>query len=187
MAGGSFPYHYDNPGKPSKRKLTIIVYLNPFWEVGDGGELVLWPFLKGKVTVAPKMDRAVLFRSDLVLHRVLPSVKERFCFTIWIDGTVVNTDKDTLLTRDVLQFESYDAASTFFRCSPLQRVISRAVFANEYEESLRQCVGGTAGEQPMLRHHQANVQSLEAKLMPLITALRNIKNEISDDDDISYL
>lgn len=186
-AGGSFPFHYDNPGKPSRRQLTVIMYLNPQWQPGDGGELVLWPFLGGAVTVAPKLDRVAMFRSDLVLHKVLPSVKERFCFTIWIDGTAVNSDEDTLLTRDKLQFESYDTAAHFFRFSPLQRVISRAVFAEEYEESLLTCVGGTAGEQPMLRHHLAAVAQLESKLGPLISAFREKKDRLDSALNTSYV
>jgi hypothetical protein len=185
--GGCFPYHYDNPGSPSRRQLTVIVYMNPSWEVGDGGEIVLWPFLEGSVTVAPRIDRAVIFRSDLVLHKVLPSLKDRFCFTIWIDGTSVNSSEDTLLTKDKLQFESFDAASTFFRSSPLQRVISRTVFADEYAESLLECVGGTPGEEPMLRHHQANVAALESKLMPLIAAFRERKNSIDPAHNTSIL
>lgn len=185
--GGSFPYHFDNPGRPSKRQLTFIVYLNSNWQPGDGGELLLWPFLGSKVTIAPKMNRVVLFRSDLVLHRVQTSLTDRFCFTIWIDGLVTNSDEDTLLTKDKLQFESYDAAAHFFKYSPLQRVISRAVFADEYELSLRECVGGTRGEQPMIRHHKANVEALESKLLPLITAFREKKNNLNGDDDVSFM
>lgn len=173
--GGSFPYHYDNPGPPSKRQLTLIVYLNPSWKSGDGGELVLWPFLEKSISIAPKFDRAVMFRSDMLLHRVMPSHNDRYCFTIWVDGKGVNSAADTYLTKDHLRFESYHAAANFFRSSPLQRVISRALFAEEYEESLLQCVGGTPGEVPMLRHHRANVASIESKLGPLISGLRTIK------------
>jgi Rps23 Pro-64 3,4-dihydroxylase Tpa1-like proline 4-hydroxylase len=68
--GGCFPYHYDNPGPPSKRKITCIVYLNPSWTEGDGGELVLCPFLGAPITIAPAMDRCVLFKSDSILHKV---------------------------------------------------------------------------------------------------------------------
>lgn len=185
--GGCFPYHHDNPGRPSKRQLTVIVYLNPLWQPEDGGELVLWPFLGPKVTIAPKMDRVAIFRSDLVLHRVLKSNKERFCFTIWIDGTATNSDEDSLLTKDKLQFESYDTAAHFFKFSPLQRVISRAVFADEYEASLQECVGGTIGEKPMIQYHRANVAALESKLRPLITAFREKKNSINADTNVSYL
>ena len=41
--GGCFPLHYDNAGPPSKRRLTCLVYLNPGWADGDGGELQLAP------------------------------------------------------------------------------------------------------------------------------------------------
>lgn len=79
--GACFPWHYDNNGPPNRRQLTCVVYLNPAWRAGDGGELALLPFLRGApVRVAPRMDRAVFFRSDAMLHRVEPARKERFCF-----------------------------------------------------------------------------------------------------------
>ena len=86
--GACFPLHYDNPGRPSNRKLTCLVYLNPDWKKGDGGELKLFPLLHEPVTIEPTFDRCVMFVSDLVLHRVLPSYAPRYCFTIWIDGEV---------------------------------------------------------------------------------------------------
>eukprot|EP01052_Picozoa_sp_SAG31_P041422 SAG31_NODE_6275_length_2093_cov_1.289368_2_plen_284_part_00 len=114
--GGCFPWHYDNPGPPNNRKITCLVYLNPDWRPGHGGELQLLPFLSeagattletnctnansgsdGAVTIPPLMDRAVLFLSDRMLHRVLPAVAERFCFTIWIDANGTNSDADVFL------------------------------------------------------------------------------------------
>jgi hypothetical protein len=44
--GGCFPLHFDNPGAPNKRKLTMLIYFNPEWSPGDGGELQLQPFLE---------------------------------------------------------------------------------------------------------------------------------------------
>ena len=52
--GGCFPTHYDNPGPPSKRALTCILYLNPHWVDGHGGELDLMPFCATPVRVAAK-------------------------------------------------------------------------------------------------------------------------------------
>lgn len=49
-SGGCFPYHYDNPGPPSNRLLTCILYLNREWEPEHGGELTLYPFLQQVVT-----------------------------------------------------------------------------------------------------------------------------------------
>ena len=52
--GGCFPTHYDNPGPPSKRA-TCILYLNPHWRTGDGGELDLVPFCATPTHVAPRL------------------------------------------------------------------------------------------------------------------------------------
>ena len=69
------------------------------WERGHGGELVLQPFLGLAVTVPPLMDRLVIFRSDRVLHRVLPASAPRYCFTVWLDGAegTINGDDDVNL------------------------------------------------------------------------------------------
>jgi Rps23 Pro-64 3,4-dihydroxylase Tpa1-like proline 4-hydroxylase len=181
--GGCFPFHYDNPGPPSTRKLTCIIYLNPDWQSEDGGELVLLPFLSQPITIAPKMNTAVLFRSDLLLHRVNPSMSGRYCITIWCDGTNVNSNEDILLTKDKLQFSSYDHAAEFFQKSPLQRVLSRAVYSTEYATSLEQCVKGTRGHVPMMRQHEAGVLSIESKLRPLVEELRKRKHGDEDDND----
>ena len=37
-------------------------------------------------------------------------------------------------------------AEKFFATSPLQRVIGRAVYNTEYQQSLMECVGGTKGD-----------------------------------------
>lgn len=58
-SGGCFPLHYDNPGPPNKRALTCLLYLNPDWKEGDGGEVCLTPFLKKEESIAPILDRLV--------------------------------------------------------------------------------------------------------------------------------
>jgi hypothetical protein len=183
-AGGSFPCHYDNPGPPNKRRLTCLVYLNPQWQVGDGGEMELMPFLENQVNIPPLLDRLVVFRSDLVLHAVAPwrgpaSKPPRLCFTVWIDG---KTQGESKLTRDHLKFTAWNEAETFFRGSTLQRCISRAVYKEEYEQTLLRCVGGTPAEAPMLVQHRAHVKALNAQLRPLIEQLRKRKNISAADD-----
>jgi len=82
--GGCFPIHFDSDASLDSRRLTVLSYLNENWAPGDGGELVLYPFPREKVTVEPKFGRVVLFSSQFGLHRVLPSnAKERFMFTMW--------------------------------------------------------------------------------------------------------
>lgn len=186
--GGCFPWHYDNPGPPSRRRLTCIWYMNPDWQPTHGGQLALWPFVGAPVAIPPKMDRLVLFRSDLMLHRVLQSEHERFCFTIWVDGLEVNRDEDVLLTRDNLQFTSWDVAVRTFQRSPLQRVISRAVYHEDYEKSLVECVAAAALRE-MINAHKGNVKQMTDKLGPLIVEVRNRQAQIGsnlidfDDDD----
>jgi hypothetical protein len=116
--GGCFPHHYDNAGRPNNRQLTCLVYLNPHWKEGDGGELELMPFLRPAIRIPPTMDRAVLFLSDRVLHRVLPSVAARCCFTIWIDGSAVNADSDVGLSASHLLVS--DASIRALCASPRQ-------------------------------------------------------------------
>ena len=170
--GGSFPLHYDNSGSPNRRSLTCVFYLNPDWKEGDGGEMVLHPFgEKEKIIVAPRMRRTVVFRSDLIVHRVLPSNAERHCFSIWFDGTDTNTKDKQQLTREHLQFSSWENAISFFASSPLQRVISRAIYREDYEQSL---VESLDKEQAALARgdHARQVQAVLQKLRPLIENIR---------------
>lgn len=174
-SGGCFPWHYDNAGRPSRRVVSCVVYLNPEWREGDGGELVLSPFLQQEVVVPPIMGRAALFRSDLVLHRVRPAAVERFCFTIWLDSSTVNSDADCNLTARHLSTEP--AVIEQLCRSPVQRAVSRAVYAKEYEESLRECLDGAPGSAQVLEEHRAHVasQCAHPQLGPFIQALRAMK------------
>eukprot|EP00927_Polykrikos_kofoidii_P078001 TRINITY_DN74881_c0_g1_i1.p1 TRINITY_DN74881_c0_g1~~TRINITY_DN74881_c0_g1_i1.p1 ORF type:complete len:350 (-),score=50.45 TRINITY_DN74881_c0_g1_i1:110-1159(-) len=182
--GGCFPTHYDNAGRPSKRVITVVVYLNPNWAPGHGGELVLHPFLKPSVVIPPKMDRAVVFLSDRVLHSVRPARAERFCFSIWLDGDGVNSDTQCNLTASRLA--TGDDNVEFFRRSPLQRTVSRAVYAEEYEASL---IAGSmqraAGCEVMLEGHRSQVSRLmrNAQLAAFVNHLRGFRVEGSVDFD----
>ena len=179
--GGCFPCHYDNSGRPSKRRITCLVYLNPDWKDGDGGELVLHPFLQPEVVIAPLLGRAVLFRSDLLLHSVRPAMAARFCFTIWLDSTTTNRNEECNLTAKALKIDVDNVE--FLKHSPLQRAISRAVYAEEYEDSLLACMSGTPGCTEMLEGHQQHVaqQLSHTQLGPFLQHLRELKRLKSAD------
>ena len=90
----------------------------------------------------------VVFRSDSVLHRVLPcTCEQRLCFTVWLDGApqTVNADGDVFLRAKHLSAgtgEGEDAGGSVLatiKSTPLQRSVSRWVYHAEYEASLRQC------------------------------------------------
>ncbi|ORZ28729.1 hypothetical protein BCR41DRAFT_376226 [Lobosporangium transversale] len=71
-----------------QRRITAIVYFNPEWTQGDGGELRIFDKGMGddgekQIDIAPKAGRCVLFLSGVIDHAVLPSFKERIALTSW--------------------------------------------------------------------------------------------------------
>ncbi|KAF0697871.1 Aste57867_11454 [Aphanomyces stellatus] len=174
--GGCFPCHYDNPGRPNKRRLTCLLYLNPAWKEGDGGEIQFYPFLGTPVVISPLMDRLVVFGSDRVLHRVLPSQTERHCLTVWIDGDEVNTDGDTQLSLTASDLaENWDSFVAKLARSPVQRLLSRGVYAEEYLESLTQCMEEAPdGYMEMVHSHETHLARLQLNppLLSLVNRLR---------------
>lgn len=97
VGGSTYPLHVDNPSKPGNvdtRKLTTILYLNPGWREGDGGELRLH-LLDGEVLdLTPKGGRLVCFWADEIPHEVLPTMgisrgenlfedDDRYALTVW--------------------------------------------------------------------------------------------------------
>lgn len=110
---------------------------------------------------------------------------------MWCNGTNVNTKNDVALSKDHLKFTSYDQAEHFFASSPLQRVISRAVYSEEYLESLLQCLvacneessgddNGVSFErrEKLKNQHDASVLGIMTKLRPLIEEFRRRKNVV---------
>ena len=223
-SGACFPVHYDNPGKPNKRKLTLLVYLNEGWRDGDGGELQLLPFMDAPVVLAPSMDRLVVFESERILHRVLPARKERFCFTVWLDGEDTNRKVGVrfegippLLSLSLSLSLSHAHTYTFTRIhthshirtptlpfgffwqedgyvrvapgaaiediaaglasGPSQRIVSRALYREEYEASLRECMQGAEGEDAMVALHRAHLAAVAKhdQLSRLVQRLRDLK------------
>jgi Rps23 Pro-64 3,4-dihydroxylase Tpa1-like proline 4-hydroxylase len=69
----------------TQRRVTAIVYLNPDWVPGDGGELRL--FGKNSAPdqdVEPVASRMVVFLSGVVDHAVISASKSRYALTAWI-------------------------------------------------------------------------------------------------------
>lgn len=90
-SGGAFPYHFDVPAaKDARRHLTAILYLNPEWQEGDGGELEVLPFPFPDLSIPPLDQRFVAFASNTTLHRVSPysGAAGRVCVNLWFDGDI---------------------------------------------------------------------------------------------------
>lgn len=185
--GACFPWHYDNPGAPSKRSVSCILYLNEDWRPGDGGELVLQPFCDVATRVAPIHNRMAIFYSDRTLHRVLPSnAATRYAVTVWIDGNFTNAD-GTSTNTEVLELNASEAmrdiaaTAASLRASNAQRALSRAVYADEYEQSLVECMSSAPQAlEEMLEAHYDHCRAVKKQpgLKALVDALREHRLEV---------
>ncbi|GAA4408691.1 2OG-Fe(II) oxygenase [Nibrella viscosa] len=86
--GTFYKRHLDQFRTDSRRKLSVICYLNPDWEEHDGGQLAIYlPQAAGQERtelVVPKGGRLVCFESGRLEHEVLPATRERLSLTGWL-------------------------------------------------------------------------------------------------------
>ena len=89
--GSKYNVHYDG-GAGDPRKLTAILYVNEGWQAEWDGRLMMYdaggfsmngPTEKCWRSITPLAGRLVLFRSDLVLHKVNPAWGRRFALTMF--------------------------------------------------------------------------------------------------------
>lgn len=95
--GAFYKKHLDVFKGNSSRRLSSILYLNPAWQAGDGGELVLYAPDGDRVleTVSPAFGTMVIFLSEEFPHEVLPTRCSRYSLTGWYRvnaTTAVNLD-----------------------------------------------------------------------------------------------
>lgn len=83
--GAFYTRHLDAFRGRSSRLLTTVFYLNPDWQSGLGGELVVYrPDSELELLrVAPEMGRLVCFISDEFPHEVLPAERMRYSIAGW--------------------------------------------------------------------------------------------------------
>jgi SM-20-related protein len=79
--GAFYTAHRDRFEGTSARILSSVLYLDPAWDREDGGQLRL--HTGTPVDVFPAPGRLVLFRSEELLHEVMPTRRERCSFTGW--------------------------------------------------------------------------------------------------------
>jgi SM-20-related protein len=86
-SGTFYKRHLDLLKLSDHRKLSFVFYLNPNWEVGDGGELLLYLNEDGAeqtVVVNPLLGRLVVFRSEILEHEVAMAHRSRHSITGWM-------------------------------------------------------------------------------------------------------
>lgn len=85
--GAFYKAHLDRHAGTTDRIVTTILYLNPNWQPGDGGELKLWTTQEGKagafILIEPRMGTLVCFMAGDFWHEVLPAKKRRMSITGW--------------------------------------------------------------------------------------------------------
>lgn len=92
-AGSSYKKHLDQHRSSQRRKISLVLYLNPQWGHSDGGELCIYSPENDSQEVQrvlPQPARLIIFRSDTVMHEVLPARQTRWSLTGWF-----RTDSDT--------------------------------------------------------------------------------------------
>jgi len=86
--GAFYKRHLDQFRSDSRRKLSVICYLNTDWQETDGGQLALYlPNADGterQITIMPTGGRLVCFESAQLEHEVLPASRERLSVTGWL-------------------------------------------------------------------------------------------------------
>lgn len=89
--GGFYKPHLDRHRETKDRIVTVILYLNPDWQPGDGGELKIWTTPGEKegdsIIVEPRMGTLVAFLAGDFWHEVLPACKTRASITGWFRAT----------------------------------------------------------------------------------------------------
>lgn len=84
-AGDFYKRHFDAFKGEANRVLSLVVYLNPNWIQGDGGELVLFTNksdLEG-IKVIPSFGTVVVFLSEDFPHAVRTTHRDRYSIAGW--------------------------------------------------------------------------------------------------------
>lgn len=81
--GAHYEAHVDQFSERSNRIISVAIYLNENWKQGDGGELKIFQ-QDQEILIEPFAKRCVLFKSDKVLHQVMPTNKDRYSLTGWL-------------------------------------------------------------------------------------------------------
>lgn len=84
--------HIDQHRGTDYRKISIVLYLNPHWDVANGGELCVYEPYHPEVEAgrfAPFGARMAVFLSGVVPHAVLPTLQPRWSLTGWLRTDLV--------------------------------------------------------------------------------------------------
>jgi SM-20-related protein len=81
--GSAYKRHKDQFRTDSKRKYSLICYLNDDWQIADGGQLMIYQNETAQ-HILPSAQKAVFFKSAEMEHEVLLAHKSRMSVTGWL-------------------------------------------------------------------------------------------------------
>lgn len=81
--GAFYRKHLDRFRDDDRRAVSAVLYLNPDWLPGEGGELRLYLGDGSTHDVLPEAGTLVVFLSGELPHEVLPASRERLSLTGW--------------------------------------------------------------------------------------------------------
>lgn len=150
----------------------------------DGGQLRLYPFPQSSsLDIDPIHDRLVLFTSRTMLHRVLPSQKERYCFTIWIsqrnDSMSFNSRAMVMNEREaaraalmgVKDSKNRNELWEILRMEEVRKHAIKWVFREEWLASLIQSHPSGKEQTALIDRFKNEITVVEQALRPLLPIL----------------
>lgn len=165
--GGSFPMHLDSDESVDSRRVSAIVYLNPMWKEGDGGELRLYPSWDNFLDIQPVNDRLVLFPSCRMPHRVMPSRAERYCFTIWLSQTRGAGKPPRSISHILHDLSKKGDVRRALMEPELRKALTKVAFADEWATSLTE-------SHPESQARTSTVNTFNAELSLLRTEIGRV-------------
>jgi SM-20-related protein len=93
--GSFYKRHLDAFKGQANRVLSLVAYLNPNWQIGDGGELVLYQdeFDTQGLKVIPALGTLAIFLSEEFPHEVLPANRDRYSIAGWYRINASSADR----------------------------------------------------------------------------------------------
>ncbi|KAF1329184.1 Egl nine 1, partial [Globisporangium splendens] len=180
--GGCFPLHFDSYGEDGKC-VTAVLYLNDGWQDGDGGEIVLYPFPKQKVVIAPRFGDMVLFSSQQMLHRVMPATMPRYCLTTWTYQSPMTAsaaaERAAYYRRPRFNDEASDSKSAAFYimmekvlASSFRRHLMKRFYADEWTRSLHESHAQTEAFAKYMATHEHEMGAIDAATTQMLRNFR---------------
>ncbi|CAE7747500.1 smd2 [Symbiodinium sp. CCMP2592] len=167
-SGGAFPCHFDLPAASDARRiLTALLYLNPDWAEGDGGEVEILPFPFADSPLPPLDRRLVVFSSCTTLHRVRPfrGASSRVCINLWFEGEAQIPFPAPLRAPSV--DERVLKVIRILRQQPVElRAFCKVWYSDLFVESLRDAFEASEALEAALQLHQTERQAVESRIAP---------------------